>query len=87
MPFRFLKLLAAIAMLGPAMVSFAAAQTGPADSDRAMRGAVTSEAPETLTGKERLGRKWMDEQRIDNCKVPVSKRGSKPRVDTCPDMS
>ena len=27
-----------------------------------------------LTGKERLGRKWMDEQRIDNCKVPIDKR-------------
>ena len=43
--------------------------------------------PETssrvLTGKERLGRKWMDEQRIDNCKVPMDKRGTKPRLDTC----
>jgi hypothetical protein len=36
-----------------------------------------------LTGKERLGRKWMDEQRIDNCKVPLEKRGPKPRPDTC----
>ena len=38
----------------------------------------------TLTGKERLGEKWMDEQRIDNCKVPVDKRGPKPRPSTCP---
>jgi hypothetical protein len=38
----------------------------------------------TLTGKERLGPKWMDEQRIDNCKVPVDKRGTKPRSGTCP---
>ena len=37
-----------------------------------------------LTGKERLGKKWMDEQRIDNCNVPVGKRGSKPRSSTCP---
>jgi hypothetical protein len=37
----------------------------------------------TATGKERLGRKWMDEQRIDNCKVPIDKRGTKPRLDTC----
>jgi hypothetical protein len=36
-----------------------------------------------LTGKERLGNKWMDEQRVDNCKVPVDKRGTKPRPDTC----
>ena len=38
----------------------------------------------SLTGKERLGRKWMDEQRIDNCKVPIDKRGTKPRSSTCP---
>jgi hypothetical protein len=35
----------------------------------------------SLTGKERSGRKWQDEQRIDNCNVPVDKRGSKPRPD------
>ena len=39
--------------------------------------------PATLTGKERLGRKWMDEQRIDNCNVPVDKRGSRPRPSVC----
>ena len=38
----------------------------------------------SLTGKERLGRKWMDEQRIDNCKVPLNKRGTKPRPSACP---
>jgi hypothetical protein len=36
------------------------------------------------TGKERLGNKWSDEQRLDNCKVPPDKRGTKPRPDTCP---
>jgi hypothetical protein len=41
-------------------------------------------SPATLTGKERLGRKWMDEQRIDNCNVPVDKRGNKPRSSACP---
>jgi hypothetical protein len=45
--------------------------------------------PETtrsvLTGKERLGRKWTDEQRIDNCNVPIDKRGTKPRPDACSD--
>jgi hypothetical protein len=25
----------------------------------------------------------MDEQRIDNCKVPIDKRGTKPRPSTC----
>ena len=40
--------------------------------------------PGTLTGKERLGKKWMDEQRIDNCNVPADKRGRKPRPSACP---
>jgi len=38
----------------------------------------------SLTGKERMGRKWMDEQRIDNCNVPIDKRGSRPRSSICP---
>ncbi len=40
-------------------------------------------SPAQLTGKERLGRKWMDEQRIDNCNVPIDKRGTKPRSNSC----
>jgi hypothetical protein len=40
-------------------------------------------ASTTLTGKERLGKKWMDEQRIDNCNVPIDKRGTKPRPSIC----
>jgi hypothetical protein len=39
---------------------------------------------DSLTGKERLGRKWMDEQRIDNCKVPTDKQGGRPRSSECP---
>ena len=34
-------------------------------------------------GKDRLGPKWTDEQRIDNCKVPIDKRGAKPRPSAC----
>jgi hypothetical protein len=41
-------------------------------------------ATDSLTGKERLGRKWMDEQRIDNCKIPLDKQGTKPRSSACP---
>ena len=37
----------------------------------------------TQTGKERLGRKWSDEQRVDNCKVPLGLRGAKPRPNDC----
>ena len=44
----------------------------------------SSPSGQTLTGKERLGRKWMDEQRIDNCNVPVDKRGTRPRPSICP---
>ena len=57
----------------------------------ALPAAVRGEAPvasapgkATLTGKERLGPKWTDEQRIDNCNVPAEKRGNKPRPTTCP---
>jgi hypothetical protein len=44
----------------------------------------TGDTAGSQTGKERLGRKWMDEQRLDNCNVPPDKRGSKPRPDACP---
>jgi hypothetical protein len=37
----------------------------------------------TRTGKERLGGKASDEQRVDNCKVPPELRGSKPRPERC----
>jgi hypothetical protein len=35
------------------------------------------------TAKERLGSKAADEQRVDNCKVPVELRGPTPRPDNC----
>jgi len=35
------------------------------------------------TAKERLSSKAADEQRVDNCKVPVESRGAKPRPDGC----
>ena len=38
-------------------------------------------AQEMKTSKERLSRKWFDEQRIDNCRVPLDKRGATPRPD------
>jgi hypothetical protein len=37
----------------------------------------------TRTGKERLGGKASDEQRVDNCNVPVDLRGPTPRPDSC----
>jgi len=63
-----------IAALSPAIAQ---------EQSRAAKGPETSLISTVLTGKERLGRKWMDEQRIDNCKVPIDKQGIKPRLDTC----
>jgi hypothetical protein len=45
--------------------------------------ASPASAPRILTGKERLGPKWTDEQRIDNCNVPLDRRGTRPRPDAC----
>jgi hypothetical protein len=79
-------------LLGPSLVTLlavglaqtASAQDGPADQPAPAAATLPSKAPGALTGKERLGRKWMDEQRIDNCNVPVDKRGNKPRSSACP---
>ena len=58
--------------------------TTPVAAESGMRPASpASRKADTLTGKERLGPKWTDEQRIDNCNVPVDKRGSKPRSSVC----
>jgi hypothetical protein len=59
------------------------AQDRPAAQPASGAAALPWNAPAVLTGKERLGRKWMDEQRIDNCNVPVDKRGNKPRSSDC----
>jgi hypothetical protein len=61
-----------IAALSPAIAQ---------EQSHAAKGRETSLISTVRTGKERLGRKWMDEQRIDNCKVPIDKRGTKPRED------
>jgi hypothetical protein len=66
---------------------FAICLTLPADAQESSRlGQPTPNfgtSPATLTGKERLGRKWKDEQRIDNCNVPIDKRGTRPRPSVC----
>jgi hypothetical protein len=41
-----------------------------------------SEEPKTL--KERLSDKASDEQRVDNCTVPLERRGATPRPDCGP---
>jgi hypothetical protein len=54
-------------------------QTGVRPQDHAQR----LQPEPTRTGKERLGRKSTDEQRVDNCNVPPELRGPKPRPDDC----
>ncbi len=54
----------------------------PAPTTSKPEAAMPASGP-SLTGKERMGRKWMDDQPIDNCNVPIDKRGSKPRPGDC----
>jgi hypothetical protein len=42
---------------------------------------TSTKADETL--KERLSDKASDEQRVDNCKVPLDRRGTTPRPEGC----
>lgn len=66
----------------------AAAQPSPNDDSAASRPAEASlPSSPVRTGKERLGEKWTDEQRLDNCKVPADKRGTKPRPEACPALT
>jgi hypothetical protein len=47
-------------------------------------GAATSSAQSAVkTGKERLGEKASDEQRVDNCNVPPERWGKKARSAAC----
>lgn len=79
MGLRFHAAVGALVFVGS--VSCAMAQ----DGQRASTNAVSTETPKrVLTGKERLGPKWTDEQRIDNCHVPVDKRGGRWRPSACP---
>lgn len=76
---RALTIIAAAAMLAPFGVG---AQLGRINLHQC-GGPIPSNAIAQLTGKERLGEKWKDEQRMDNCKVPLEKRGTKLRPDSC----
>jgi hypothetical protein len=81
MPRQVLALVFAITVASPPVM---AQDQSPHADDYANTGMVLpSNGPMPRTGKERLSEKWMDEQRIDNCKVPIDKRGTKLRPDTC----
>jgi hypothetical protein len=80
------KVLRILGRLGAIM---ALAQAGSAwageASPRNDGGATQSRAQPTRTGKERLGGKASDQQRVDNCKVPLDLRGPTPRPADCGD--
>ena len=65
------------------LMSKAFAQDRPPDQTTARPATAIPADGSSLTGKERMGRKWMDEQRIDNCNVPADKRGSRARPSDC----
>jgi hypothetical protein len=68
---------------GLAPIDVGAQMSGQAISGQAVGTITPSNGAEGLTGKERLSEKWKDEQRIDNCKVPLDKRGTRTRPDSC----
>ena len=59
------------------------ALTAPGTTPRA--NGEASHVQPIRTAKERLGGKASDEQRVDNCKVPLDLRGPKPRPAECGD--
>jgi hypothetical protein len=76
------------AVLGPVAAMTLVMQLGSAAVGGASRQEVEprqSKTEPSRTGKERLGGKSSDEQRIDNCNVPFALRGPKPRPDRCID--
>ena len=83
-----LILLAAVAAGGVPCALAQERRSGDRDPAELLQPAPTAPpfagSPAVRTGKERLGRKWMDEQRLDNCKVPPERRGTTPRPETCP---
>jgi hypothetical protein len=83
MRFMFTRLVASTVAIAATALSAALAADQTEQGHASGRAVERPEETKVLTGKERLGNKWMDEQRVDNCKVPVDKRGTRPRPDTC----
>jgi hypothetical protein len=76
----------ATAMLAAAAGGEAFGQAPAPASDPQSQANASADQPKTSvrTGKERLGQKWSDEQRIDDCGVPAEMRGRGNRPD-CPE--
>ena len=81
-------MLSSLMRLGRVMAMMLVAEAGLASTGEASREQGETkqfQAEPTRTGKERLGGKASDEQRVDNCNVPPDLRGPKPRPDDCGD--
>jgi hypothetical protein len=70
----------AVLFLGPIAVE----ASSPPPANAAVTPQPATPQPVTpKTGKERLSDKASDEQRVDNCKVPLERQGTKPRPSDC----
>jgi hypothetical protein len=81
LPNQALAMTLVAAALAP--VDVGAQMIGQTNSGLTVGTTARSSEAERLTGKERLGEKWKDDQRVDNCRVPLEKRGTKVRPDSC----
>ena len=77
---RDMRLVAATAAIA-LMLGIVGGHAGNDPKLPAQGAAEASKADETL--KERLSDKASDEQRVDNCKVPLDRRGTTPRPEGC----
>lgn len=77
---RDIRLVAAVAAIA-LMLDIVGGHAGNDPKSPAQTAAEPSKADETL--KERLSDKASDEQRVDNCKVPLDRRGTTPRPEGC----
>jgi hypothetical protein len=74
-------LVATVGMIVASLLACACAQEPARASMPDVPQAARTIPAQTL--KERLGDKASDEQRVDNCKVPSERRGTKVRPDNC----
>jgi hypothetical protein len=70
-------------LVGVALILHAASATAQDDRRQAPASLATPAPPAPETLKERLSDKASDERRVDNCKVPVDRRGPMIRPEGC----
>jgi hypothetical protein len=83
MPMLFSMMFLTLGRIGAMMLITQLGLAPAGEAPRQEGEAKQLQAESTRTGKERLGGKASDEQRVDNCKVPLDLRGSTPRPDDC----